>query len=649
VYWGTLILTHSQSIEVVVDLADLASLNKKSVIYVLHVDDDPSLQEITKLMLLDLNSSFEIDNASCVDEGFKKLSTGHYDVVVSDYEMPQKDGLQFLKELRAAKNEIPFILFTGKGREEVAIMALNLGADGYFNKQGNPETVYGELTHALFSVVKNKKTQEALTRSELRATALASIGDAVIATDTSGKVTFMNLAAEKLTGWNPHEALQKPVTQVFNIINEQTRIDVDDLVKLVLEKKIIVRLFDRTLLVRKDGSEISVDDSAAPIKDKEGNITGVVLIFRDITQSRNAEQIIFDEREFAQNIMATMRESLLVLDDNLKVVSANDSFYRTFEATSKETEGKCIYDLGDCQWDIPKLHELLEKIIPTQSFFANFEVEHDFPKIGHRTMLLNARQMLQRVKGANLILVAFEDVTERKKAEEELKNSHKLGLINEKLRVVGSLTRHDVGNKMMTAKSNLYLLRKKIGDSTDLVKYLDNIDSALVSSDMIFEFSRLYEKIGVEKPSKENVFEIFNKAAIRIPNLTNVEILNECKGLEVVADSLLKQLFYNFIDNSLKHGQKVTQIRLHYTKEDEVKLFYEDNGVGVPETNKSKLFEAGFTTGKSSGLGLYLVKKMMDVYGWTITEDGEPGTGAKFTITIPKLNKAGKENYQITQ
>jgi signal transduction histidine kinase len=123
--------------------------------------------------------------------------------------------------------------------------------------------------------------------------------------------------------------------------------------------------------------------------------------------------------------------------------------------------------------------------------------------------------------------------------------------------------------------------------------------------------------------------------------------VNECKGLEVNSDSLLKQLFYNLIDNSLKHGEKVTQIRLYYAENGKgVKLFYEYNGMGVLEANKEKLFEAGFTTGKGSGLGLYLIKKMMDVYGWKIEENGEPGTGAKFAITIPRLYKNEKENYR---
>jgi signal transduction histidine kinase len=237
------------------------------------------------------------------------------------------------------------------------------------------------------------------------------------------------------------------------------------------------------------------------------------------------------------------------------------------------------------------------------------------------------------------------------KAEEALNVvMDQLVLVNEKLGVVGSLTRHDVGNKLMAAKSNLYLLKKRIGDNPDLAKYLDGIDCALASSSEIFEFSRLYERIGVEKASKENVFDCFNQAVSLIPNLNNLEVVNECQGLVVVADSLLKQLLYNFIDNSIKHGGKVTQIRLHYSKDgDELKLFYEDNGVGIPEANKSRLFDSGFTTGNGSGLGLYLIKKMMDVYGWTITENGEPGKGAKFVMATPKLNKSGKENYQLTQ
>ena len=122
--------------------------------------------EISKQIMMDMDDHFEFDSACCVDEAFKKLSTGHYDIVISDYEMPQKNGIQFLEELREQNNEIPFILFTGKGREEVVVKALNLGADSYINKNGSPETVYCELVDAINKTVERKKTKKELAESE---------------------------------------------------------------------------------------------------------------------------------------------------------------------------------------------------------------------------------------------------------------------------------------------------------------------------------------------------------------------------------------------------------------------------------------------------------------------------------------------------
>jgi CheY-like chemotaxis protein len=137
---------------------DLETVNGKERPRILHVDDDQSVLQISKQMMMDIGN-LEVDSSLSVDEAFKKLSTGHYDVVVSDYEMPKKDGLQFLKELREQNNQIPFILFTGKGREEVAARALNLGADGYFRKEGSVQKVYEELSYGIRLIVERKSIQ----------------------------------------------------------------------------------------------------------------------------------------------------------------------------------------------------------------------------------------------------------------------------------------------------------------------------------------------------------------------------------------------------------------------------------------------------------------------------------------------------------
>src|SRR5690349_20489446 len=125
-----------------------------------------------------------------------------------------------------------------------------------------------------------------------------------------------------------------------------------------------------------------------------------------------------DIQNFAQNIVDTVREPLLMLDTTLRVQSANRAFYQTFHVSPEETENHLIYELGNGQWDIPDLRTLLEDIVPKSSAFNDFELEHDFPAIGRRVMLLNARK-LKAGRHGELLVLAMEDVTERRHAEEE--------------------------------------------------------------------------------------------------------------------------------------------------------------------------------------------------------------------------------------
>jgi signal transduction histidine kinase len=227
-------------------------------------------------------------------------------------------------------------------------------------------------------------------------------------------------------------------------------------------------------------------------------------------------------------------------------------------------------------------------------------------------------------------------ITERKKIEEQLiADQSKLEIVNEKLQVVGSLTRHDVANKLSTANSNAYLLKKKLKDQPELLVFVEGIELAIKQSSRLFEFSHLYEKIGAEEPGQIDVAASLEQAIALVPNF-GVELVNNTAGLKVLADSMLRQLFYAFIDNSLKHGNNVTKIVVSYSEiNDETKIIYEDNGAGIPDEYKGKIFASGFTTGGGSGRGLKLVSRLAKAYGWSIKENGIFGKGAKFEITIP--------------
>jgi diguanylate cyclase (GGDEF)-like protein/PAS domain S-box-containing protein len=138
-------------------------------------------------------------------------------------------------------------------------------------------------------------------------------------------------------------------------------------------------------------------------------------------KSSKEDKRLQEALEFSDAIIATVREPLVVLDKKLRLITANRSFYRTFQVNPEETEKQLIYDLGNHQWDIPRLRKLLENILPMNKAFEDFEMEHDFKSIGRRTMLLNARKIYRETNHVEMILLAIEDITARKKAEEQLK------------------------------------------------------------------------------------------------------------------------------------------------------------------------------------------------------------------------------------
>jgi sensor domain CHASE-containing protein len=227
---------------------------------------------------------------------------------------------------------------------------------------------------------------------------------------------------------------------------------------------------------------------------------------------------------------------------------------------------------------------------------------------------------------------------------EEAQN--KLQITNEKLSVVGNFTRHDVRNKLASILNNVYLIKKKMKtDDPKTMERLKNIEVLIEHVNQIFEFAKTYEMLGVEKLEYIDVENCVEEGTRR-NDLNDIEIINDCKGLTVLADSLLQQLFYNLVDDTIKHSEHATQIRIFYKEEDyQLNLVYEDNGIGISEAEKKKIFQEGY--GKGTGYGLYLIRKICETYGWSINETGKPNICARFVMAIPKINNKGKKNYYL--
>ncbi len=735
----------------------IVELNEK--IRVLHVDDDSGFLKVAK-QCLELEGPIQVDTALSVNEASARLEKEKYDVIISDYQMPEKDGLEFLRELRENGNTIPFIMFTGKGREEVAIKALNLGANQYLNKVGELGTVYKELAHSIIESIKVRKAEERLRESEeFSRSLIRSVSpDCVLVIGEKRTIIDCNDAAEAVLGYSRSELIGKKTAILFS--GEKTYEEYGK----EMFKAIAIQGYHVAVVAgkKKNGEEICYEVSCSSIKGKPG----VVAIVRNVTDKARKEEKLRDSEEKFRNL-AEQSPNIIFINVKGRIVYVNrkaeevmgyekkEFFSTSFNfldliapefkervesAFNKNMRGEESgpYEFGIITKEGKRIDVILnsrlikyddeqailgivtditdqkrserimlenkqrfeglfkgnpEAAVYLSSDFHILDINPRFEQLFGRTLAeikgkhlddvivqkdkieeagnLNQRALegyvyhdtLRKRKDGTLIPVSvsaapitvdgrlegyvgmYKDISELRNTEEELKHMMgKLETINEKLRVVGSLTRHDVQNKLTVVTGNAYLLKKKAASDPEMFERLRDMEEGCKQIVEIFDFARSYETLGEEELRYVDVADAFDKAVLQFGDLKGAKTLNGCKGLTVFADSLLTRMFYNLIDDSLKYGEKLTQIRIRYEKsQEQLKLVYEDDGVGISSTDKPKLFAKGY--GRGTGYGLYLIKKMMEVYGWTIQETGEPGKGAQFTITIPRTNQKAKENY----
>ena len=319
---------------------------------------------------------------------------------------------------------------------------------------------------------------------------------------------------------------------------------------------------------------------------------GVVLIFRDITERRQSERLIESAREYAESIVTTVREPLVVLDSDLHVRSANPSFYQTFQVTPAETEGRFIYDLGDRQWDIPALKTLLEEIIPSNSSFDDWLVEHDFEHIGPKTMMLSARRFPPEGK-YELILLAIEDITDRKRAEQE--REQLLGLLKQHDRQKDeflAMLGHELRNPLAAISNAATLITL-----TDVKEHRDYAMDAIQRQTR--HLSRIIEDLldisRINLGKFELRREILDASPILDSAAQTVKTLVEVRGhtLDVTIDrgnlwvdadpTRLEQVVVNLLNNAAKYSEDGGHIRLSAGHEgDDVVIRVKDAGIGIP-------------------------------------------------------------------
>ncbi len=392
------------------------SLNEKpmSKIKILHVDDDPCTLEVSK-QILEAENNFEVDTALSVEEAFKRMEKQSFDVVVSDYQMPQKNGLQFLQELREKRNSIPFIMFTGKSREEVAVKALNLGADGYCNKQGSPETVYGELSHGIHLAAERMKAKSALEESEKRyRTLMEQAAEAIFVHDAKGQVVDVNQQACKSLGYTREELLSMNLADLDAEATENKKGG------LFWPKALAGQsvTFESTHK-RKDGSTFPVEVTlGSTTLNKEIAVIGLV---RDITERKKMEESLEKERQELDCIVDSSPIIIFYKDKEGKFLRVNKSFAEALQMPQEEFVGKTVFDFYSAEIAQSMANDDLEVLksgCPKLGIIEQYESAS-----GLRWVQTDKVPILDENGVPNGIIGFAQDITERKEAERALSDS----------------------------------------------------------------------------------------------------------------------------------------------------------------------------------------------------------------------------------
>lgn len=362
---------------------------------------------------------------------------------------------------------------------------------------------------------------------------------------------------------------------------------------------------------------------------------------------------------YYREITETVREPFIILDDKLRVVTANRAFYRTFKVLKKDTENKLIYNLGNNQWDAPDLRNLLEHILPRHRVMNNYEVSHEFPSLGHKVMLLNARQ----VDNKQLILLAIEDVTARQKlqadsSEMTVNLTHQRDLLqnlsNAKDEFV-SLASHQLRTPATAVKQYISMavdgyagvLTKK--QKTLLETAYKNNERQLEVIEDLLRVARVDDgKVFLEKTScdvVQQIKKIVSQQAVLFEKRGQTIALNIAhpKVFALIDPKLMLMVLENLLDNAGKYSPKgaTVTITVKQNGEDTI-ISFADTGVGIRKADIQKLFKKFSriennlsSEAPGTGLGLYWVKKIINLHDGTIDVVSKVNKGSTFTIKTP--------------
>jgi PAS domain S-box-containing protein len=508
-------------------------------------------------------------------------------------------------------------------------------------------------------VARMAQTRTTESREVFRVT-LRSIGDAVITTDIEARITYINGVGESLTGWSHAEALGQPLENVFRIVNEVTRQPVANPAMRALREGIVVGLANHTVLLKKDGSECPIDDSAAPIRDELGHVSGCVLIFRDVTAQRLVEQEKANQLLTARllaSIVESSNDAIIGKSLDGIIQSWNAAAERLFGYTAEQAIGRHISLI------IPLERIEEENLIITRLRAGQRIEQYETERIrsdGQRIIVSLTISPINddsgNVIGASKIA---RDITDRRQLEDDLRRlAADLSENDRRKNEFLATLAHELRNPLAPMSNMLEVVKRANGDGETLKRAHDTIERQLAQMvrlvDDLLDLNRItHDRLELRRSEVELSSVIQQAVEVARPLIDaaghNLTVDLPAEPVLLNADrARLAQVFGNLLNNSCKYTRPNGEIRLSARRDgDDVIVTVTDNGAGIPADKLSSIFDMFMqvdrTAGRSQdglGIGLTLVKRLAEMHGGSIEAKSRgEGQGSEFVVRLPVLEK----------